>query len=89
MLRLKRNAEEFDVIALFSEMASHHNYKIDSEEALNDFLSRVKESINRSANSGTKIYGHRTENLFCYVVGALGKTLLIKQEDAGNAYTRA
>lgn len=88
MLRLKRNAEEFDVIALFSEMASHHNYKIDSEEARNDFLARVKESINHSTNCDTKIYGHRTENLFCYVAGALGKALLIKQEDAGSAYTK-
>ncbi|EGR3238606.1 TPA: hypothetical protein ACF5BZ_001152 [Vibrio parahaemolyticus] len=86
MKKLKRNAEKFDVLELFAEMATEHGYNFTDQADQKDFLHRVKVSIEESKKSQTMIFGKRTESLFAYVAGALGKVSLIKQEDFGDIY---
>lgn len=86
MKKLQRNAEKFDVLELFSDMAAVHGYDLNDPVALNDFLNRIKASFEENRKNTTTIYGKRVESLFAYVAGALGKTILLKQEDSGDIY---
>ena len=67
-------------------MAAKHGYDLNDPVAHGDFIERVKSSIQKSQQSKTAVFGKRTESLFAYVVGALGKVRLLKQEDAGDVY---
>lgn len=86
MKRLSRDAEKFDVMELFSSMATEHGYKLDDPASEKDFIERIRSSFERNRNSDIIVYGKRVESLFAYVVGALGKSVLLKQEDAGALY---
>ena len=86
MKKLKRDAEKFDVLELFSDMAAELGYKLDDPIAQEDFVKRVKRSIESSKKSNISIFGKRVESLFAYVAGALGKVVLLKQEDSGDIY---
>lgn len=87
MKKLKRNPEKFDPFELFSAMAIKYKYKLGNPNSIDDFLKRVRNSIQGSVKHNTLIHGKRTELLFAYVVGALGHVELLKQEDAGNVYS--
>lgn len=86
MKKLKRNAEKFDVLELFANMAAEYGYDLRDPAAKEDFVKRVRESINASKGQSIAIHGRRTEALFAYIVGALGKAVLIKQEDSGDIF---
>jgi len=86
MRKLKRNAEKFDVLELFAEMAVEHGYSLNDPIAQDDFVSRVRNSIEESKKNKTTVFGKRVESLFAYVAGALGKVILLKQEDSGDIY---
>lgn len=86
MKRLKRNPEKFDVLDLFCAMGVKHGYDLSDPASQADFLERVRSSFESSKVHDTTIYGKRTEALFAYVVGGLGKAKLLKQEDAGEVY---
>ncbi len=86
MKKLKRNPEKFEVFDLFSAIAVKHGYILDDPIAQNDFIEKVRRSLESSKNNNTTIHGKRIESMFAYVVGALGKVALLKQEDAGNIY---
>ncbi|MBU1394234.1 MAG: hypothetical protein KJ856_10895 [Gammaproteobacteria bacterium] len=86
MKKLKRDAEKFDVLELFADMATEHGYDLYDPLALEDFVSRVRASIEESKKSNIAIFGKRIESLFAYVAGALGKVVLLKQEDSGDIY---
>lgn len=86
MKKLKRDAEKFGVLELFSDMATQHGYDLNDPIAQEDFVSRVRSSISNSKNSNIAIFGKRVESLFAYVAGALGSVALLKQEDSGDIY---
>lgn len=86
MKKLIRNSEKFDVLDLFSSMATEYGYDIKNVNSINDFITRVKASIENSTNSDITIFGKRTESLFAYLCAILGETELIKQEDAGDVF---
>lgn len=86
MKKLNRNAEKFDVLELFSAMGAKHGYDFTDPAAQDDFINRVRLSIEHAKKSDIAIFGKRIETLFAYVAGALGKTALIKQEDSGDIY---
>lgn len=86
MKKQNRNAEKFDVLELFSTMGAEHGYDLKDPIAQNDFINCVRSSIESSKNNNIAIFGKRTETIFAYVVGALGKTALLKQEDSGDIY---
>ncbi len=87
MKRLPRDAEKFDVMDLFASMASECGYKIDDPTSQNDFVERIRNSFEKNRSNDITVYGKRTESLFAYVVGALGKSTLLKQEDSGALYS--
>jgi hypothetical protein len=86
MKKQKRNAEKFDVLELFADMAAVLGYHLNDPVAQEDFVSRVRTSIEESKKSNIAIFGKRTESLFAYVVGALDKVNLLKQEDSGDLF---
>ncbi|GAB2797517.1 hypothetical protein GCM10027040_25200 [Halomonas shantousis] len=86
MKKLKRNAEKFDVLELFADMATEHGYDLNDPLDQEDFVIRVRSSIEESKKSKNAIFGKRIESLFAYVAGALGKVILLKQEDSGDIY---
>lgn len=86
MKRLNRNPEKFDVLELFSSMARKQGYDLRDSMAQDDFIARVKASLEESKQNDITIYGKRVEALFAYVAGALGKVSLLKQEDSGDLY---
>ncbi len=86
MKKLKRDAEKHDVLELFADMASEYGYNLNDPLAQEDFVNRVRASIEASKKSNIAIFGKRIESLFAYVVGALGKVILLKQEDSGDIY---
>ncbi|AYH00936.1 hypothetical protein C5E26_08330 [Pectobacterium parmentieri] len=86
MKKLKRDAEKFNVLELFADMAAECGYDLNDSVAQEDFVDRVRTSIEESKKSKITIFGKRVESLFAYVVGALGKVVLLKQEDSGDTY---
>lgn len=86
MKKLKRDAEKFDVLELFADMATEHGYNLNDPLAQEDFVTRVRASIEESKKSNIAIFGKRIESLFAYVAGALGKVILLKQEDSGDIF---
>ncbi len=86
MIKQVRNPEKFDVLELFSSMATTNGYKINDIHSVENFISCVSSSIKESATNDRTKFGKRIESLFAYVAGALGKVKLLKQEDTGNIY---
>lgn len=86
MKKLARNIERFDVFELFAAMAEKHGYRLNDPLSQEDFIAKVRSSLEDSKNNDITIYGKRVEVLFAYVVGALGRAILLKQEDAGALY---
>src|SRR5688572_22624922 len=86
MKKLKRAAEKFGTLELFADMAAEHGYDLNDPMAQDDFISRVRSSIESGKKSNTTIFGKRIESLFAYVAGALGKVTLLKQEDSGDLF---
>ncbi len=86
MIKQSRNPEKFDVLELFSSMATTNGYKINDIHSVEEFISCVTLSIKESAGNDITKFGKRIESLFAYVAGALGKVKLLKQEDTGNIY---
>ncbi len=87
MKRVKRNAEKFEVIDLFTAMGREHGYKLSVKEDYNDFMERISKSLKSSQENPILIHGKRVESLFAHVAGALGKCRLIKQEDSGETFS--
>lgn len=81
-----RDPEKFDAFELFSSLSLKHSYNINDSSALNDFISRVKKSLESSVKNKTLAYGKRTEALFAYVAGALGEVKFLNQEDSGELF---
>lgn len=86
MKKLIRNPEKFDVLELFASMAAEQGYDLRDPVAQDDFVARVRISIEKSKNNNIAVFGKRVESLFAYVAGALGKVKLLKQEDSGDLY---
>ena len=83
MKRIKRNPERFEPLELFSALAQVHDYDLKNTEHEDDFIQRVRASLNASRQSPVMINGKRTENLFKHVCAALNHCLFLKHEDAG------
>ncbi len=87
MKKLKRNPEKFETFELFSAMAIKHKFRLDNPNSVDDFTKIVQNSFQGSVEDNKLIHGKRVEQLFAYVVGALGRIRLLKHEDAGNVYS--
>lgn len=87
MKKLKRNPEKFETLELFSAMAIKHKFRLNDPNSVDDFMEIVRNSFQENVKHDTLIHGKRVEQLFAYVVGALGRISLLKHEDAGNVYS--
>lgn len=87
MKKLIRNPNKFDVLELFSSMATTNGYKINNLHSIDDFIKKISSSIKESSTNDIMKFGKRIESLFAYVIGALGQVKLLKQEDVGNIYS--
>lgn len=85
--RMKRNPEKFEVIDLYTTLGRENGYKLSVDEDLDNFISRVKDSLKASFDNKNLLHGKRVEALFAHVAGALGQCQLIKQEDSGNLFS--
>lgn len=86
MKKQKRNPEKFEAFDLFSAMSAKHGYKLNDPIAQNDFIEKIRQSLESSKSNNIVIHGKRTELLFAYIVRALGHVALLKQEDSGDIY---
>jgi hypothetical protein len=86
MKKLRRDAEQFGVLELFANMGTQYGYDIRDPASSEDFIEHVRHSLEQSKAKDTVIHGQRTESLFAYIVGALGKAVLAKQEDVGDVF---
>lgn len=87
MKRVKRNAEKFDVPDLYAALAREQNYESDITGDQEEFISRVRRSLAAAKTNQILLHGKRVEAMFASVAGALGECRLIKQEDAGDAFS--
>lgn len=86
MKRLKRNPEKFEVIDLFTAVGHGRNYRLRVEENFEDFIRRMRDSLESSMENENLIHGKRIEALFSYVAGALGECSFVKKEDSGAVF---
>lgn len=86
MKRIPRDAEKFDLMDLFSGIASKNSYKINDKSSQDDFIKWIQTTLSINQKSPITIHGKRVENLFAYVVGALGQVTLLKKEDVGPVF---
>ncbi|OGQ55823.1 MAG: hypothetical protein A2W66_00530 [Deltaproteobacteria bacterium RIFCSPLOWO2_02_56_12] len=84
MRRINRDPERFEVIHLFEAMARKRGLKLNDPSSHQSFLDRVSDGFNSSKNNPIIIHGRRIESMFEHVAAGLGKTILIKREDAGD-----
>ena len=89
MRRKQRDPERFDPVELFTAMGRNHDYKINADGDIEDFLQRVGRSLKDSQKNLTMLHGKRVEAMFAHVAGALGKCRMIKQEDSGSLFVGA
>ncbi|MEJ5137265.1 MULTISPECIES: hypothetical protein [Acinetobacter] len=87
MKKVKRNPQKFETFELFSILVEELGYNISDDDVVNKVCETIKEKIGDSAKNDAMLYGKRNEGLFSYIVRGLNKVKLIKQEDAGDAYT--
>lgn len=85
MKKIKRNPEKFESINLFASMAQQNNYKIGDNGSIENFALRVGKSVKENMTD-IMVHGNRTESMFSYMVSSLGEILIIKKEDAGDAF---
>ncbi|MCH7394158.1 hypothetical protein MMP66_07675 [Acinetobacter dispersus] len=87
MNKVKRDPQKFETFELFSVLVEELGYSISDEDVVNKVCEKIKEKISDSADNPIMLHGKRTEGLFSYTVRGLNNVKLIKQEDAGDAYT--
>jgi hypothetical protein len=83
---MPRDPFRFDVFDLFASHAQQQKATINSRETAEQFLERVRGSVEKALESRTFIYGHHTQALFEALTLSLGAVKLLKQEDAGDIY---
>ncbi len=83
MKRVTRNPEIFEVFDLFKALARKEGYSLDDKNSHKEFLQKVTEGFNRIIGNACMVHGHRTQEMFSFVVASLGKSIILKQEDAG------
>lgn len=89
MKRIKRDPGMHEVVSLYAAMAPQEGLDLRDDGVVGEFSEIVGAAFGNSRAVDTVVYGQRTEAMFAFVVGGLGKASLIKKEDQGEAYTNA
>lgn len=88
MKRMNRDPMKFGAIEYFSNMARKTGYQLNNPGDIEKFSEQMLSSLNISQASMTMLHGKRTEAMFAYVAGGLGKCRMIKCEDAGEIFVQ-
>lgn len=76
-----------DVVSLFDKLTRSRALDVSDPDVIGEFSAMVAESLSDNHRNPALVHGHRTEALFSYVVGGLGGTRLLTQEDQGEVYS--
>ena len=79
------NSDKFEVIDPFAAIARKRDLKLTDTESQTAFLDQLSRSFGSSKSNPIIIHGRRIESMFEHVAASLGKCVLIKREDAGEA----
>lgn len=81
-----RDPIKFGAIEYFSNIARKTGYQLNNDGDIQKFSEQMLLSLRKSTKSMTMLYGKRTEAMFAYVAGGLGKCRMIKCEDSGDIF---
>lgn len=85
--RIKRSPERFEVLDLFARLSREQGLDIAKESAPADFARLLGTAIRSLRGNEIAIHGRRIQEMFSFVAASLGKTALVKGEDAGDIIT--
>jgi len=85
--RLIRKPETFDLVDLYSAVSRNEDYKINVPSDSEAFQKVLSASLKAAFAKPNLIHGKRVEAMFAHVLGALGESHMIKQEDNGEVFS--
>ena len=88
MRKLRRNPAKFEMLDLYRAISSQEGYSLDDPEVERIFIERLNDEFSKAKRTPTVLYGLQTQAMFEYIAASLGKSVLIKSEDAGEIYTK-
>src|SRR5882762_3322376 len=86
MKRIPRDPFRFEVFDLLAILAQQQKVTINTTDATEQLLARVRTSVEKALGSDTFMYGQHTQALFEALTVSLGVVKLLKREDAGDIY---
>ena len=87
MKRISRDHARFDLMRLLDRYARSRGSTIHDPQNQAAFLSDLTVDFEVNRSNEILIHGLRTQAMFAYVAAALGRCVVIKEEDAGEIYT--
>jgi hypothetical protein len=84
--RLARDPFRFDAFDLLATLAQRQKITINTKEATEQLVERLRISLEEALGSDTFMYGQHTQALFEALTVSLGAVKLLKREDAGDLY---
>ena len=86
MKRLPRASLDFDGFDLLAHYAQGRRLSLRDGATIDRFLADIREANERRLRNDAFVHGRRVEAMFESVVASLGRVVLIKQEDTGEAF---
>lgn len=83
---IPRDPVKHEIMDLFAAVGTEIGFPL-TAGGQKKFLSAVKSSVKKHRLDKRLLYGKRTEQMFAYIAGALGKCALVQHTDAGKAAT--
>ena len=87
MKRISREHTKFDLMRLLDRYARSRDSAIHDEANQAAFLADLTRDFETNRSNEILIHGLRIQAMFAYVAAALGRCVVIKEEDAGEIYT--
>src|SRR5260370_300808 len=84
---IPRNPLRFDLLPLFAAHVEARSGTLEDVDAQGEFLASLGQALTRAVADSALARGLRAEAMFSALVVSLGRITLIKQEDAGTAWT--
>lgn len=89
MKRIIRENSQFDLMRLLNQQATKRGVSIHDATNHEGFLGGLASSFQTARTNEALIHGLRAQTMFGYVAAALGRCVLLKEEDAGEIYTQS
>ena len=76
-----------DIFSLISKVSSEQDLDLTKDLDRASFVQKIESEFDLAKNDQIAVHGFRTEELFRYVVIGLGRTKVLKKEDAGEVFS--